>query len=460
MRFFKSLLMAAAVLAGVQAHSAGLRDIYEMALQNDPQLRAAEAAFRASQELQTLGRSQLLPQIGIGAEYSETDMDLDFLTVLSEDLQVDPTQGSARSDTTTYSLSITQPLFDLPRWFEFRQGQALSEQGKAEFAADQQEVILRVADAYFNVLRAHENLETATAEEKAIERQLEQTRQRYEVGLLPITDVHEAQAAYDNATVNTLEARSALDIAFEALQVLTGRPITDIYGLATDAPIQNPEPLDREEWVRFAVNNNFTLRSAQLARDAAEQFAAARRSEHLPKLSASLGYRDVDTDGRRFGNSFYDKQDGHTVALHATMPIFTGGAVSAQRRQANEQYIELEELLELATRNTVQQARTLHLQVVTDVARVDARAQAITSASSALEATQAGYEVGTRNIVDVLVAQRTLFQAKRDYANARYDYISSRLRLREVAGQLSPQDVMALESFLDQSLEVSQYGGQ
>src|SRR5690625_349782 len=229
MRFFQSLLMAAAVLSGVQAHAAGLRDIYEMALQNDPQLRAAEAAFRASQELQTLGRSQLLPQIGIGAEYSETDMDLDFLTVLSEDLQVDPTQGSARSDTTTYSLSITQPLFDLPRWFEFRQGQALSEQGQAEFAAAQQEVILRVADAYFNVLRAHENLETATAEEKAIERQLEQTRQRYEVGLLPITDVHEAQAAYDNATVNTLEARSALDIAFEALQVLTGRPITDIY---------------------------------------------------------------------------------------------------------------------------------------------------------------------------------------------------------------------------------------
>lgn len=460
MRFLKPLLLAVAMLSGVQLHAAGLRDIYEMALQNDPQLRAAEAAFRASQELQVLGRSQLLPQIGASAEYSESNMDLDSLQVIGEDQTIPPASGRARTDTTTYALSLTQPLFDLPRWFEFRQGQALSEQGQAQFAADQQALILRVADAYFNVLRAHDNLETADAEEKAIERQLEQTRQRYEVGLLPITDVHEAQAVYDNATVNTLEARSALDIAFEALQVLTGRPITDIYGLDADAPIRNPEPADREEWVRFAVNNNFSLRSAMLARDAAEQFAAARRSEHLPKVSASLGYRDVDTDGRRFGNSFYDRQDGHTIALSATMPIFTGGAVSATRRQANEQYIQTEELLELATRDTVQQARSLHLQVVTDVARVNARAQAITSAASAVEATQAGYEVGTRNIVDVLVAQRTLFQAKRDYANARYDYISSRLRLREVAGQLSPQDVMALDGFLDPTLQVTQYGVQ
>ena len=172
MRFFQSLLMVAAVLSGVQAHATGLRAIYEMALQNDPELRAAEAAFRASQELQVLGRSQLLPQIGIGAEYAETEMDLDALTVLGEDLAIE-SAGSLRNDTTTYSLSITQPLFDLPRWFEFRRGQTLSEQGQAEFAADQQDVILRVADAYFNVLRAHENMETATAEETAIERQLE-----------------------------------------------------------------------------------------------------------------------------------------------------------------------------------------------------------------------------------------------------------------------------------------------
>lgn len=469
MRFSKFVLPLVVALSAPMVLGNTLSEIYEQAVQNDPQLRAAHAAYLAGQESKNIGRAGLLPQIFATGEYEELETSGSTSTVLGQNAQFGRS-GHTDTDSKGYSLTLSQPLFDLPAWFSFQQGKAISEQARLQFAADQQTLILRSADAYFEVLRARENLETAQAQEKAIQRQLEQTRERFEVGLLPITDVHEAQAAYDNAHVNTLEARGALDIAFEGLTVLTGEPHQQLAGLMADFPVVPPEPLNREDWVQFALQNNFSLQATRFQRDAADENAKSKKYEHAPTLTSSMSYSDNQSNSEFRGTDFNTNQfftspsdtdqENRTIGLQLKVPIFTGGLVSAERRQAYQQYVQAEEIFIGAQRNTVQQARSQHLLVITNAARVTARNQAITSADSALEATQAGYEAGTRNVVDVLLAQRNLYQARRDYANARYDYIGSLLRLKEVAGQLSPEDIYQLNAWLDPNINVVKAGVQ
>lgn len=467
----RKLLCVAILASPVSGFSDTLTEIFDLALENDPQLRAAHAAYLAGKESRTIGRAGLLPRVSGSAEYSETDSD-DFSrqVFVLDGLQVNSgSRGSGDAEQTAYGISLSQPIFDLPAWYDYKQGRAISEQARLQYAADQQDLILRVTEAYFNVLRASENLTSAIAEQEAIGRQLEQTRQRYEVGLLPITDVHEAQAAFDDARVNTLELRGALNVAFEALEVLTGKAHYQLAGLTGNFPVNDPEPAAREEWVTFSMQNNLDLKVSQLARDAASHNADARKAEHLPTLTGSYNYSDTDFDrsfkgrnlnGDPINTPSLNESEQSVVALRLDVPIFTGGLVSAQRRQAYQQYVQADETVNATQRNITQEARTSHLNVVTNAARVKARQQAIVSAESALEATRAGYEVGTRNIVDVLFAERTLYQAKRNYANARYDYIASTLALKKVAGQLSPDDVYQLNAWLDPALVIEPTNGQ
>jgi len=207
--------------------------------------------------------------------------------------------------------------------------------------------------------------------------------------------------------------------------------------------------------VDFAIGNNFLLKVAKLGKDAAYNSAKAASAARLPKISGRATYFDSDSDGSRYNSPFESQQDGHSLVVSVTMPIWVGGSVDAQRRQAKQRSIASDEGYIATKRNTVQAARSLHQLVLTNTARVQARKQSITSADSALQATQAGYEVGTRNIVDVLVAQRTVYQARRNYSNARYDYIMSMMRLKEVAGQLSPDDVFELNAWLDPQLVIA-----
>ena len=424
-----------------------LTHIYESALQNDPVLRAARASFQADRENSNIARGALLPQLSVSGEYSQTE--------INDDGGTPATSGLIDTDETSYGVSLSQAIFDLPAWYSFQSGVALSESAQAQFSADQQSLIIRVSEAYFTVLRAYDNLQTRDAEQRAIQRQLEQTRERFEVGLLPVTDVHEAQAVFDDAAVNSLEARSALNIAFEGLEVLTGENHQTLAGLKEGFSITNPEPLSDQAWVDFAIGNNFQLKVAQLGRDAAYNSAKAAAAARLPVVSGRASYFDSDSDGTRYDNPFETQQDGHSFVVSVSMPIWMGGSVDAQRRQAKQRSIASDENYVAARRNTVQAARSLYQSVLTNAARVKARKQSITSADSALQATQAGYEVGTRNIVDVLLAQRTLYQARRNYSNARYDYILSMMRLKEVAGQLSPEDIYQLNAWLDPQLAVA-----
>lgn len=454
----QGILALCTTLVAAQISSADtLNDIYESALRSDPVLSAARATFNAEREIKNISRGALLPQLALSGDYteSETNDDTRSIIVINDNLVNSGAAGVIDSQATSYGVSLTQALFDMPSWYRFKSGNALSKSAQAQFAADQQSLIIRVSEAYFNVLRAYDNLQTRSAEERAIERQLEQTRERFEVGLLPVTDVHEAQAVFDDAAVNSLEAHGALNIAFEGLQVLTGQNHISLAGLNDSFEAINPQPLNSQDWVDFAIANNYQLKVAKLGADAAYNSAKAAAAARLPKITGRASYFDSDSDGTRYSAPFESQQDGHSFVISVTMPIWMGGSVDAQRRQAKQRSIASNQSYTAIRRNVIQSSRSLHQLVMTNTARVKARKQSITSADSALQATQAGYEVGTRNIVDVMVAQRSVYQARRSYANARYDYILSMMRLKEVAGQLSPEDIIRLNARLDPQLAIA-----
>lgn len=453
----KAIRTALFLTLGAAASTAGadnLQEIYELALRNDPTIRAAEASYKAGLESVNLGRSALLPQVQAIGGVSRAKI---------ENRGEFPAGGAGVFDNNTdqdvdgqnWGVSLDQKVFDMPAWFGFTQGKELTRQAEAQFAADQQDLIIRVAEAYFEVLRALDNLNASRAQERANKRQLEQTQQRFDVGLIAITDVHEARAGYDLSVATRLGDEGNLGVALEKLSVLTGQKHNNLWLLKDDYPVVDPDPMDKDEWVDFALDNNYTIKAAAYGRDAANENAKSNKYEHAPKLSARLGYDDrrstidqtfVDSDVQ---NEFDSDKAEAVVSLNLSMPLYTGGFISASRRQAYEQYNQAQENYAGAVRNTVQATRAFHLQTTVDVATTKARRLAITSSESAYDATQAGYEVGTRNIVDVLNVQQSLFSAIRDYANARYQYVVDMLKLKQQAGLVSPEDIFKLNEWLE-----------
>ena len=431
------LILSIFIGLNVSAKAETLSDIYKIAVKNDPVILAAKANYNADKETLKQGRAVLLPQLAGSANKLEP---------------ADPT--STNPDKTTYSASLSQSLFNVPAWFQFKSAKNMDQVAEATFTANQQDLIIRVSETYFNVLRAYENKQTREAELSAISRQLEQTQERFEVGLLPITDVYEIQAIFDEATANNLEASGALDIAFEKLQSLTGQSHNELSGLKDSFIATSPDPIDVDSWVQFSLANNFTLKASQLTQQAANATATAAKAQHLPKITISTDYRKTEQPEANLNG---ETSEQTSVNLNLTMPIFSGGLTSSQARQSSYKAKAAEHNYIAAKRNTIQAARSTHQQVITNIARVKARTQAVKSAESALTATQAGYEVGTRNIIDVLLAQRTVFQAKRNIASARYDYILSMMRLKQVAGQLSPEDIFDLSNWLNVGIIIKRF---
>jgi outer membrane protein len=446
-----SLLIGLMTLLPLTTQANSLLDVYELALKNDAQLKADKARFDADKEYSNLYRAGLLPQVNAGATLSKED------TETTDNLSNTTVKNDY--DSTGWDISLDQKLFDMSTWYTYKQGKKLSAQAEAQFGADQQSLIVRVATAYFNVLRSVDILEASIAEEKAYAKQLEQTKQRFEVGLTAITEVHEAQAAYDSVVAGKLEAQGNLGISYEALEVLTGKPEDQVAPLMTNFPVVEPTPANRAEWVEFALKNNYSLKASRLRADAQLDNAKANKSGHLPTVGARLGYADTDTDGTRASTDIDNTTDGSSISIRLDVPIYSGGATSARTRQAYALYTQAQEGYNKTQRDVIQGARASHLSVETGVARVQARKQAIISSQSALEATQSGYEVGTRNLVEVLLAQRNLYQARRDYSDALFDYIIDTVKLREVAGMLTPADVQEIDKWLmkDNLVNRSQY---
>ena len=450
-----ALSSLALFLCSFSLQADSLRDIYELALENDAQLKAEEATYLARRETEVLGRSALLPRVVSSYSYqnSDTDTDAQSPNFNKPGLPIEDTSDNTDIDIDGYSISLNQAIFDLPAWFSFQSGKEVTKEAEATFASNQQNLIVRVVEAYLLVLRAQDNLAASRAQERAFERQLEQTQQRFEVGLIAITDVYEAQAARDLAQVERIVDENNVSVALERLSVLTGQRHHNLDILKDDFEIRMPDPIDRAAWVDFSLANNFLLQAAKYREEATRQSAKANKLEHAPKVSGGYEYSDFSTDGSRDVKPDTgvtappdNDREQNVWQVRVDLPLYSGGAISSNRRRAAQEFNAAREERINLTRNTVTSARSLHMTVISDVSRIAARKQSIVSSKSSVDATQAGYEVGTRNVVDVLNAQNTLFSAERDYANSRYDYILNMMRLKEQAGLLSPADVISLGS--------------
>lgn len=450
---FSIFLMSAPQIA----HADSLRDIYELAIKNDAKLRAAAASYRATLETEKQARSRLLPQLNADGSYTATrrEQDTHELNTGSSGITNDRQHRDTSLRDGTWGVSLSQALFDLPSWFSFKSGKALSEQATAQFAADQQDLIVRVSEAYFTVLRETDNAKASIEEERANKEQWQQSEARFHSGLAGIADVDQAHAEYEISRAKRLTDEGKLIAAQEALTVLTGSNHSNLYLLQNEFAVTNPSPNDRAEWVQFALQNNYTLKAALAAMESARQNSTAKTSEHLPKITGSLSYQDDSLHGHQeldppspFTLPPASNTRSKAAAVKVTLPLFSGGYTSSQSREAYERYNEaLEKKIE-TERTIIQNTRSRHVAASTDVQRVQAQWVAIKAATSALDATRAGYKSGTKSIVDVLQTQRTLFAAMREHANARYDYIIEILKLKQLAGILSPQDVYELDRWL------------
>jgi len=433
------------------AWSGDLRLIYELAIENDPQIGAAKANYMARREVITQARAQLLPFAQLsgntthGRRYSPQPF-VDTNPSSPTFGEVVASHGpTARYNNHGFTASINQAVFDVGKFFQWRQARNVEAQAAAQFAAQQQELIVRVAETYFNILQAQDRLSSSKAEQEAVARQLEQVRQRFDVGLVAITDVLESTAAFDSSSVTVIEAEGEQDISFERLLRLTGETYRTIAGLSQEFPVKHPEPRDEEAWVQAALQNNFDLKAAREAVRSAEKQVHISRAGHYPTIGAQASYSHSVAGG---GDFFGSKNNSTNLSLQMTIPVFSGLSTRSRTRESAYRLEEAQRNFDLTQRNTVESTRNLYSSINTDVARVRARLRAIESSQSALDATETGYEVGTRNIVDVLVAQQRLFAAQFQYASARYQYIMDTLRLKQMVGSLSPQDIYELNQFI------------
>jgi len=421
----RSIVLTSLCAVTFQASAGSLKEIYHQALQNDPQLKIAEATFRANKEALPQARAGLLPSVNAQAGTTYTDSD-----------QVDFNNHG-------YSVSLIQPVFSASRWFAYQQGKTLDEQAQLQFDQAQQSLILRSVETYLNVLRAKSNLETAEAQERAIRRRLDQVNAQFEVGLIAITDVHEAQASYDNARVALIEAEGALDNSYEALERLTGLSTQEIDSLSEDYPIEGVEPATPDAWLEKALTDNLGLKLAQSSIEVARRSAQIAKSGHYPTVDLSATYdRDKGTP------SSNDWNTSKVVGLTLNVPLFSGGATSSKARQAYAQMDASTQTYDDARRGVTQATRSLLRNIKTNVQSVAARQQSIVSSKAALEATSEGFNVGTRNVVDVLTAEQALYAAQRDYANARFDYVLNLFTFKQQLGTLNPDDLYGLDEWL------------
>ena len=430
-----------------------MNSVYEVALMNDPVLGAAEAGYDASRQAVPQARANLLPSIGMSGSTSWnersfpptafTDTDPASPTFSERILTDIPDQ---EFNDHGWNAQLRQSVFNLSNWYTYRSSQAFARQAEWELASASQNLILRVAQAYLDVLRAQDFLDSSIAQETAVQRQLEQVQQRFDVGLVAITDVLESTAIYDNAVVQRIQADGDHDNFFNSLTTLTGRNFNELSRLSETLPVVAPEPNDVEEWVNVALSTNFGIRAADEQVVAARRTLRARRAEHLPTIDATATHSHSVTDGPAFLGG---KIDIDIFALEMSLPIYAGGFTTARAREAKALFRQAAEQLQERQWVVNRDVRNLFRSVNTDVIRVKARLKAIRSSEAALDATQTGYEVGTRNIVDVLQAQQRLYSAQFDYADSRYNYVLNMLALKQVAGTLSEQDLADLNAFMD-----------
>ncbi|TFB42265.1 TolC family outer membrane protein [Pseudomonas sp. F01002] len=429
---------------------ADLLGVYQAASENDAQLSAARHAYRAQLEAVPQARARLLPELTVGAT-SET-------TRLARD---EPSLSRERSGT-IFRANLSQPLFRIDRWYQLKAAQAGAAQAELELSVKEQAMVFNAAQAYFETLRQLDGLAAAKAEQAAMLRQRDQAQGRLEDGASSITDVYDAQAAYDNAWANSQLARRKVDDAFEALLRLTKQSYDSIAGVVHQMPVEAPVPNDSEQWVETAIKQNLQLQANDRVVEAAQQTLHQRKASYAPTVDIVASYRKGDNDSFGYSNPTDYGTNGYrgnaaqsSIGLELNIPLYSGGMTRSQVSESTERLYQSQDEREDRVREVVLNTHNAFRGINADIEQIGARRQSILSGQKSVEANQVGVDIGSRNIADVLNAQRQLYAAVRDYNNARYDYIldNLKLKLKQAAGSLSPADLSQLSAFLKQDYD-------
>jgi outer membrane protein len=456
------LILLAVCLCASSAPAADLLAVYQRALQNDPQLREAEATRLAALEAKPQALSALLPQLqGTGIVTREKDSGTDIVTQPTSSpgngpvgLISFPFDGRISTTTHRYGVDLRQNIFRWENWVALQRADAQVAQAEADYQAAQQDLMERVAQRYFDVLAAQDDLEAQQAALNSIQHQLDQAESRYQIGLIAVTDVEEARAAHDTGAAAVIAAKRTLASTQEFLREITGDAFESLSRPIEPFELATPDPVNEDRWVEMALQQNLSLVSSRLAADIARENVSSARGGHFPSLDlvgsrykATSNGVDTFTDGTPAGGTTLD-QTQRTIGLQLTFPIYSGGMVSSQVRQAVYQHRAAKERVERVARQTEHDARDSYLGVLSEISRVKALRRAVESNATSLRATESGYEAGTRTAVDVLQSRRLWVQAQTDYARSRYDYMINVLKLQQAAGTLSQQSLERMNSLL------------
>ena len=454
---FKTLALILGLLTiPVAGNAASLLEVYQQALQSDPRIHEAEARRLAALEAKPQARGVLLPQIGFSGDWSDTQSSgpANFPDGFGGTL---PGSADSDSDNTFWQVGLRQTLFRWDQIVDLRRADKTVAKAEADREAAQQDLVVRVGQTYFDVLAAEDRLTSLHANRQAIARQLEQAKQRFEVGLIAITDVQESQAAHDQAVADEIGAKRSLATAREFLREITGQHVGNLSAPGEEFPMRTPDPNIESAWVDLALSQNLVLVSSRLDEDLARDEISYRRNGHYPtvELFASTGSRENDGDrttvldsGVTRSSSLDFESDDDRIGISVTVPLFAGGRTSSRVREAVYLHRAAREQLLRVTRETERSTRDSYLGVLSEMSRVEALEQAVKSSRTALEATQAGFDVGTRTIVDVLDSQFALYRSITLFYQARYDYLMNVLRLKQAAGSLQIQDLEKIDQWL------------
>jgi outer membrane protein len=432
--------------------------VYALARASDPVLLATEANRKSIGEGVNQARAALLPSLDATLSYTKNDNENTGVdSVEQEDGSVRIARTTSFGDTRDRgaALNLRQSLYDHSNYTRLEGARAQADRAAADYEAAVDNLAVRVAEAYFAVLTASDSLAFAQSEEKAVGRQLEQAEQRFNVGLTAITDVHEARARHDSSVAAVILSENALDDAQVALGELTGQFIESVAALQDELPLDRPEPAVWQDWVEMAMKNNPAITASTLAAAAADSNIATARAAYLPTLALTGRY----SDGRRYGETTFEpitiptrpaegESNGYSIGITLTVPLDVSGRTQSLIRQSVYDHEGALDNLEQQRRSITRQTRNAYRAVIAGISEVQARKQALISAQSALEATEAGFEVGTRTIVDVLLSQQVLFQAQRDHSNSRHNFILNGLRLKRAAGVIEVSDLERINGLL------------
>ncbi|NOI25795.1 outer membrane channel protein TolC [Vibrio mediterranei] len=427
-------LILLAMASSVKADT--LTEIYDLAKQNDPQLLKASAQRDSAFEAINSTRSALLPQIDLTAGYAYQDSDRHT------------TDGS----TTDLSLGLSQSIYDRSSWIALTISEKSAREADARYASTQQQVIYNVAEAYFNVLRAEDDLRFIQAEKQAVAKQLMQTEQRFDVGIAPITDVQDARAQYDSVLAQEIQAKNNVENEYEELRAITGQQASNLAVLDTDRFSTSLPSKNADQLVAQATNENLDLLANRIQKDVAKEQISLAQSGHLPTISLTSDYSYTknynEPNDPVTGAQMDDDENLFNLGISINLPVYSGGRITSEAKQAEYQFVSASQDLESTFREVQKEVRAINNNIRSSIGSIQAYKQSVISAESALTATQEGFNVGTRTIVDVLESTQNVYQANKNLSDARYQYILSQVQLKQAIGTLSEQDIIDINAGL------------